>query len=105
MARRLIFNVRTPLGYNVSLSRDRWRQIVRFKHPAVAGREKTVRACLQSPVIVRASAKDPEVHLYYSAAGNGYLCVVAAPARDDARFVVSVYLTANVKEGKVLWTK
>jgi hypothetical protein len=27
--------VDTPLGYRVVLSRDRWYEIVRFKHPAV----------------------------------------------------------------------
>ena len=40
MTKRILFTVVTPLGYRVSLSRDRWRQITRFKHPALAGHEK-----------------------------------------------------------------
>jgi hypothetical protein len=31
MKKGLIFTVDTPIGYRVSLSRDRWRQITRFK--------------------------------------------------------------------------
>src|SRR5258708_1580044 len=59
LAIRYLFRVKTPLGYVVTMSRDRWRQITRYKHRAVAGKEKAVRACLQSPSIIRASAKDP----------------------------------------------
>jgi hypothetical protein len=80
MASRLIFTVQTPLGHCVFLARDRWRQIVRFKHPALAGRVKEVRSCLSSPLLVRESAKEPHVHLYYAFAENIYMCVVTAPA-------------------------
>ena len=57
MTKRLIFAVATPLGYRVSLSRDRWRQITRFKHPALSGHETDVRNCLGNPICVRVSAK------------------------------------------------
>jgi hypothetical protein len=61
--RRRAFVVQTPLGYRVFLGRDRWRQIIRHKHPALAGREKEVRSCLATPAVVRASAKEPDVHM------------------------------------------
>ncbi len=61
MAARRIFTVETPLGETVFLTRDRWRQIVRTKHPALAGKEKAVRECLENPVVVRESLKDAEV--------------------------------------------
>lgn len=102
--KRRVFTVVTPLGYRVFLDRDRWRQIVRHKHPALAGHEKEVRACLEAPAVVRASAKEAEVHMYYAPAGEVNLCVVAAPAGEDERFVVTAYFTTNVKKGKVLWT-
>jgi len=89
--RRRLFTVRTPLGYRVFLDRNRRRQIVRFKHPAMAGRDKDVRTCLESPAVVRESAKEPEVHMYY------------APAGGDERFVVTAYLAKNIKKGKLLW--
>jgi len=61
MTKRLIFTVATPLGYRVSLSRDRWRQITRFKHPALSGHETSVRNCLRTPTCVRESAKERDV--------------------------------------------
>jgi hypothetical protein len=102
--RRRIFTVQTPLGYPVFLGRDRWRQIVRTKHPALAGHEKAVRACLESPLFVRASAKEPEVHMYYVSSQDVHLCVVVAPADEVERFVVTAYFTKNIKKGKNLWT-
>jgi hypothetical protein len=102
--RRRIFTVQTPLGYLVVLQRDRWRQILRHKHPAMAGRETEVRACLASPTVVRESAKEPDVHLYYVPANDTHLCVVVAPADEDERFVVTTYFTKNIKKGKELWT-
>lgn len=101
---RCLFRVQTPLGDHVFLSRDRWRQIVRYKHPALAGREKEVRACLASPAVIRESAQDVNVHLYYAPAGEVQLCVVTAPAGREERFVVTAYLTKNIKQGRLLWT-
>src|SRR5438105_863810 len=77
MARkRQVFAVTTPLGYRVVLTRDRWREITRFKHPAVAGHEVAVRECVRDPVAIRASVKDAAVHLYYRPVSSGFVCVV-----------------------------
>jgi hypothetical protein len=54
--------------------------------------------------MVRESAKEPDVHLYYVAAADRYLCVVVAPADEHEYFVVTTYLTKNIKKGKELWT-
>lgn len=104
MARRLVFEVTSPLGYDVVLSRDRWREITRFKHPAMAGKERIVRECIESPNRVRESAKSPDVHLYYRPCGVVHLCVVVAPSDPGSRFVVTAYVTRNLKEGRELWT-
>jgi hypothetical protein len=105
VAKRQVFTVTTPLGYRVSLSRDRWRDIIRFKHPALDGSENLVRECLQSPSMVRESAKDADVHLYYNERKEEYLCVVTAPGDGDDRFVVTAYFTTNIKKGKELWIR
>lgn len=105
MAKRKVFAVTTPLGYRVSLFRDRWRTITSFKHPALTGCEKEVRNCLQNPAIVRESAKDADVHLYYHKHDNVFLCVVTAPSDGDDHFVVTAYFTKNIKEGPELWKK
>jgi hypothetical protein len=105
VAKRLLFTVQTPVGKSVSLSRDRWRQIVRYKHPAMATHQKAVRACLESPTVVRASAKDADVHQYYAPSGDAYLCVVTGPVNDKVHFVITAYFTKNVKRGTELWKK
>ena len=107
MADREIFRVTTPLGYAVVLRRNRWREITRFKHPAVASRESDVRNCLENPDIIRSSTKDAEVHLYYRKIGNKYICVVvsAPTTKSGERFVITVYFTKRVKPGNELWTK
>jgi hypothetical protein len=105
MGKRTILDVTTPLGYRVVLTRNRWREIVRFKHPAAARHEDKIHKCLGEPDIIRASAKDPNVHLYYLRIAEHYLCVVCAPATRDHYFVVTVYLTKRLKQGDDLWTK
>jgi len=64
MAGRVIFSVRSPLGYQVTLTRNRWREVVRYKHPALAGSEQALRRCVEAPAMVRESIKDWSVHLY-----------------------------------------
>ena len=103
-AKRRLFTVQTPLGYEVFLTRDRWRKILRQKHPALAGRVNEVRVCLELPSRIRESSKDPEVHLYYRPSEQVYLCVVTAPAGVDEHFVVTAYFTKNIKKGTELWT-
>ena len=104
MAQRPIFQVTSPLGYRVSLTRDRWREIVRYKHPALAGHERELRSCVEAPKLIRQSVKDPNVHLYYAPAGSINLCVVTAPEQENERFVVTAYFTRNIKKGTELWT-
>src|SRR5262249_18480446 len=104
-ARRL-FLVPTPLGNRVLLTRDRWREeIVRFKHPAMAGHESDIRACLTEPHVVRVGEKDPEVHLYYRAVGEGHVCTVVGAEAAGTRFVIAAYFTRHPKRGSELWTR
>ena len=55
--KRRVFLEPTPLGYRILLTRDRWREIVRFKHPVMAGREASIAECVRDPDSIRASAK------------------------------------------------
>ena len=105
MARRLLFRVTSPLGYTVVITRDRWRQIVRFKHPALTGHERLVQGCIREPETIRESAKDAAVHLYYSGSPRGYLCVAVAPSTEEEYFVVTGYFTDEIKKGRDLWRR
>jgi hypothetical protein len=69
MPRRILFAVRSPLGYRVVLSRDRWREIIRFKHPALAGKQELVRICLREPEVIRSSSKIP-MCIFFTGAEN-----------------------------------
>jgi hypothetical protein len=39
MARRVVFTVQSPLGYRVTLTRSRWREIVRLTKNIKKGRK------------------------------------------------------------------
>ena len=105
MAGRSILTVTSPLGYRVKLTRNRWRQIIGFKHPALAGHESLVRKCLADPEVVRESVKDPNVHLYYAAMNRVFVCVVVTLIDRGTGFVVTVSFTNEIKKGRKLWTK
>jgi hypothetical protein len=105
VTKRRVFSQETPLGYRVVLTRDRWREITRYKHPSMAGYEMAVRDCLRDPDVICESFKDPDVHLYYRRSDRGYVCAVAAGSETSDRFVVTAYLSRNIKKGTELWTK
>ncbi len=105
MAKRVLFAETTPLGHRIVLTRDRWREIVRFKHPALAGHDAQVRECIRDPEMIRSSLKNSEVHLHYRVTPTGYLCVVVGGDDPQARFVISAYFTKHPKKGPDLWTK
>lgn len=62
---------------------------------------------LQAPAEVRASRSDNRVRLFYefyaqTRVGEKWLCVVVKYLSDDA-FVVTAYLTDQLKAGETLW--
>src|SRR5438105_14813050 len=97
--KRRIFLESTPLGYHVLLTRDRWREIVKYKHPAMAKRVKEVQMCIADPDIIRASEKNADVHLFYRITTDGTICVVVGGGLPLGRFVVTAYLTRKPKRG------
>ncbi len=106
MAQRFVFRVSSLLGYSVVLTRNHWREIVRFKHPAITAFESETRQCIEEPYLIRSSAKDPDVHLYYLQLElEKHVCVVVAPSDADEYFVVTAYLTNRIKQGDELWKK
>ena len=72
----LHFEVLTPLGFSVRVTRSYWDLIVTFKHPAMAGRESDVREALQNPDEIRVSRIDSEVYLFYKAERAKRWCVL-----------------------------
>ena len=64
MTDELLFEVTTPLGFRVRVTRERWELIVTTKHPAMAGRDADVRTALEAPDEARESRSDAHVFLF-----------------------------------------
>jgi hypothetical protein len=101
----LLFEVLTPLGFRVHVTRERWNLITTAKHPVMAGREDVVRATLGTPEQIRQSRSDSEVLLFYRAEGSSrWVCAVAKRAADQG-LLITAYPTDAIKEGTQIWPK
>ncbi len=92
-------------GRSIRLTGERWAHI--SEHPEMAGMEVAVEETLGRPEVVVQSVSDPNARLYYrfyphTRVRGKYLCTVVKLKADDA-FVVTAYLTDQVKKGAVLW--
>ena len=99
--------IRDCFGRPVRLTDERSAHILR--HQEMAGMEAEIERVLQSPAEVRVSRSDHTVHLFYefygqTLVGGKWLCVVVKYAAEDA-FVVTAYLTDQLKVGEVIWPK
>jgi hypothetical protein len=101
----LLFEVLTPLGFRVRVTRGRWNLIATAKHPVMVGQEDVVQATLESPDQIRQSRFDSEVLLFYRAERSSrWVCAVAKRAADDG-FLITAYPTDAIKEGTQVWPK
>jgi len=101
----LLFEVLTPLGFRVRVTRERWNLITSAKHPVMAGRDTIVKTTLESPEQVRQSRADPRVLLFYQAQGTTpWMCAVVKQAADQG-FLITAYPTDAIKEGNRIWPK
>lgn len=100
---QLLFEVRTPLGFRVRVTRNYWYRIVTEKHPVMAGREEDVKAALRDPSEIRQSKNDPNVYLFYKPERLGrWVCAVIKRLNGDG-FLITTYPTDAIKEGKRIW--
>ena len=97
----LQFEVVCVLGKRIAVSESRWEKIVRYKHPAMRGRESEVQQTLADADEVRESKSDATVRLYYRKSGLAHLCVVVKHLNGDG-FVITTYFTERIKEGTTL---
>jgi hypothetical protein len=101
----VLFEVLTPLGFRVRVSRERWELITTVKHPVMAGGEIRVRSALDSPDETRQSRTDTKVLLFYKAeAPTRWTCAVVKRTNGEA-FLVTAYPTDAIKEGFRIWPK
>jgi hypothetical protein len=99
----VLFEILTPNGIRVRVSRDRWELITTVKHPVMAGGEARVRAALESPDETRQSRTDPKMRLSTRPkAPKRWTCAVVKRTNDEA-FLVTAYPTDTIKEGIRIW--
>jgi hypothetical protein len=101
----LLFEVLTPLGFRVRVTRTYWELIIRVKHPVMAGREDDVKETLRSPDEIRRSKSDPNVYLFYKLERvERWVCAVAKQLDGDG-YLITTYPTDAIKEGARIWPK
>jgi hypothetical protein len=101
----LLFEVMTPLGFRVRVTRGYWDLIVSVKHPVMAGREDDARSALENPDEIRQSRSDEDVYLFYKAEREKrWICAVSRQTGDTG-FLVTTYPTDAIKEGVQIWHK
>ncbi len=101
----LLFEVLTPLGFRVRVTRAYWELIITIKHPIMAGRENEVKETLDNPGEIRQSKTDEAVYLFYKLERVGrWVCAVAKRLNGDG-FLITAYPTDAIKEGEQVWPK
>ena len=101
----LQFEVITPLGFRVRVTRAYWDIIVGFKHPVMAAHEQAVKETLEKPSEIRLSKSDPSVHLFYrTERSERWVCAVAKRLNGEG-FLITAYPTDAIKEGDRIWPK
>jgi len=101
----VLFEVETPLGFRVRVTRSRWELISGVKHPAMAGRELSVKAALENPDEIRQSRSDPRGFLFYKAEqSRRWVCAVTREVGGNG-FLITAYPTDAIKEGVTVWPK
>ena len=99
--------IRDCFGRSVRLTDERIAHIL--QHPELARMEEEISRVLRAPAEVRVSRSDETVQLFYeyyakTRVGGKWLCVVVKYPPDDA-FVVTAYLTDQLKPGETVWPK
>ena len=101
----LLFEVLTPLGFRVRVTRSYWELITTVKHPVMAGHENDVKEALQNPSEIRQSKSDLAVYLFYKPERLGrWVCAVAKRLNGEG-FLITAYSTDAIKEGELVWPK
>jgi hypothetical protein len=101
----LLFEVLTPLGFRVRVTRAYWEVIITVKHPVMAGREDAVKDTLQNPGEIRQSKSDFAVYLFYKPERIGRWACAVARRLDGDGFLITAYPTDAIKEGELVWPK
>jgi hypothetical protein len=103
--KEILFEVMTPLGFQVRVTKAYWELIVTIKHPIMAGREEDVKMALAQPDEIRQSKSDEMVFLFYKEEREKrWICAVSKRTGSEG-FLITAYPTDAIKEGVQVWHK
>ena len=101
----ILFEVTTPMGFRVRVTRKYWRIITELKHPVMKGKEQDVMDALRELSEIRRSKQDQQVYLFYKPERPGrWICAVTKRLNGDG-FLITTYPTDAIKEGEKIWPK
>jgi hypothetical protein len=100
-----VFEVITPLGFAVRVTRAYWELIINIKHPVMSGHESDVKETLAHPCEIRVSRNDPAVYLFYKLQRAGRWICAVTKRLDGNGFLITTYPTDSIKEGEHIWPK
>ena len=101
----LLFEVFTPLGFGVRVTRERWTLITTAKHPVMAGREDVVKTTLEHPEQSPSESLRSSGSTLLPSRGHGSVGVCGREAGHGSRFLITAYPTDAIKEGTQIWPK
>ena len=103
--KEILFEVMTPLGFQVRVTKAYWELIVTIKHPVMAGLEEDVKKVLAQPDEIRQSKSDEMVFLFYKEEREKrWICAVSKQTGSEG-FLITAYPTDAIKEGVQVWHK
>ena len=101
----ILFDVVTPIGFRVRITRLYWDTVIIVKHPALSGHESEVKTALENPEEVRRSKTDPAVYLFYKSQQIGRWVCAVSKRLDEEGFLITAYPTDTIKEGVKVWPR
>jgi hypothetical protein len=94
----ILFDVMTPLGFQVHCHESYWNNKIIVQHPVMAGRVEDVIRALSAPDEVRLSRIDSSDYQFYTTDEKRLVCAVACSTNGEG-FLITAYPTDKVKEG------
>ncbi len=82
----ILFEVMTPLGFRVRVTKAYWRIITEIKHSVMRGREEDVKEALRNPDEIRVSKKGSAGVSFLQARAFGALGMCSGKAAQRRRF-------------------
>ncbi|GAB3920929.1 DUF4258 domain-containing protein [Larkinella terrae] len=106
MENETLFVAQTPLGFTVSVEKQRWELIVTQKHPVLLEQEELVKATLENPDEIRRSRADESGYLLYKTIRTKrWICAFIKKPDNRPNFLITAYPTDAIKEGEIIWKK